>query len=94
MTISKRCAQCQKLSIAKTGYNPHKPVHASLPGDNWAIDLAGPLSTTERKNKYMLVMMDICSKFVVLRPIQNKTPEAVVKALIPVFCDFGIPKIL
>ncbi|OBZ86740.1 Pro-Pol polyprotein [Choanephora cucurbitarum] len=94
LMVAKKCAQCQKFNIVKTGYNPHKPVHSSLPGDHWAIDLAGPLPVTERNNRYMLVMIDICTRFVILRPIPNKTAEAVVQALIPVFCDFGIPRIL
>ena len=94
LMLAKKCTQYQKLNIVKTGYNPHKPVQSSLPGDHWAVDLAGPLPVTERNNKYMLVMIDMCTRFVILRPIPNKTAEAVVEALIPVFCDFGIPRIL
>ncbi|SAL97270.1 hypothetical protein [Absidia glauca] len=55
---------------------------------------ACPLPTTERNNKYLLVMIDICTRFLILRPLQDKTAESVVQALIPVFCDFGIPTIL
>ena len=94
IALVKACPQCQKFNIVKTGYNPHRPVHAKLPGDHWAIDLAGPLPTTDRKNKYLLVMIDICTRFVILRPLQDKTAESVVQALIPVFCDFGIPRIV
>jgi hypothetical protein len=39
-------------------------------------------------------MIDICTRFLILRPLQDKTAESVVQALIPVFCDFGIPTIL
>ncbi|SAL97842.1 hypothetical protein [Absidia glauca] len=91
LELVKSCAQCQRFNIVKTGYNPHRPIHAMLPGDHWAIDLAGPLPTTERGNNYLLVMIDICTRFVILRPIKNKTAEAVVQAILPVFCDFGIP---
>ncbi|SAL97287.1 hypothetical protein, partial, partial [Absidia glauca] len=94
LDIAKRCVQCQRFNIVKTGYNPHKPISAKQPGDHWAIDLAGPLPTTERNNKYLLVMIDICTRFLILRPLQDKTAESVVQALIPVFCDFGIPTIL
>ncbi|SAL97595.1 hypothetical protein, partial, partial [Absidia glauca] len=54
LILVKRCVPCQRFNIVKTGYNPHKPVYATMPGDHWAIDLAGPLSTTERNNKYLL----------------------------------------
>ena len=94
LAVAKKCSHCRKFNIVKTGYNPHRPVRSFLPGDHWAIDLAGPLPLTERNNRYMLVMIDICSRFVIRRSIPNKTAEAVVKALIPVFCDFGIPRIV
>ncbi|SAL97143.1 hypothetical protein, partial, partial [Absidia glauca] len=94
LALVQKCVPCQRFNIVKTGYNPHRPVHAKLPGDHWAIDLAGPLPLTERKNCYLLIMIDICSRFVILRAIENKTAEAVVKAIIPVFCDFGIPQTL
>jgi hypothetical protein len=94
LAIVQKCIPCQRFNVVKTGYNPHRPIHATLPGDHWAIDLAGELPLTERKNCYLLVMIDICSRYVILRPLENKTAEAIVKALIPVFCDFGIPRIL
>jgi hypothetical protein len=92
--LIKTCSQCQKFNIVKTGYNPHRPVHSLLPFDHIAIDMAGPLPITERKNKYLLVMIDICTRFVILRPLQDKTAESVVQAILPVFCDFGIPRVL
>ncbi|SAL96833.1 hypothetical protein [Absidia glauca] len=94
LELVKKCTPCQRFNIVKTGYNPHKPIHAFLPGDHWAIDLTGPLPTTPEHNTYLLVMVDICSRFVILRPIKDKTAESVVKAIIPVFCDFGIPMIV
>lgn len=39
-------------------------------------------------------MVEICNRFVILRPIQNKTAESAVQALAPVFCDFGVPIIV
>ncbi|SAM00567.1 hypothetical protein [Absidia glauca] len=94
LDLVKQCTPCQRFNIVKAGYNPHRPVQAKLPGDHWAIDLAGPLPVTKRNNTYLLVMIDICSRFVILRPITDKSAEAVVTAIIPVFCDFGIPTIL
>jgi hypothetical protein len=94
LALVQKCIPCQRFNIVKTGYNPHRPVHAELPGDHWAIDLAGELPLTKRKNCYLLIMIDICSRFVILRPLEDKTAESVVKAIIPVFCDFGIPRTL
>jgi len=39
-------------------------------------------------------MVDICTRFCVLRPIPNKQSDTIVKALIQVFCDFGFPRYL
>ncbi|KAG1440645.1 hypothetical protein G6F56_011836 [Rhizopus delemar] len=72
LDLVKKCPQCQRFNIVKAGYNPHKPIHAKMPGNHWAIDLAGPLPMTEKSNTYLLVMIDICSRFVVLRPIKIK----------------------
>ncbi|SAL99520.1 hypothetical protein, partial, partial [Absidia glauca] len=54
LELVKKCVPCQRFNVVKTGYNPHRPVHATLPGDHWAIDLAGELPLTERKNCYLL----------------------------------------
>jgi hypothetical protein len=94
LKLVQSCAQCQKFNIVKKGYNPHRPVHALYPGDVWHIDLAGQLPLTQRGNTYLLVMIDICSRFVILRPLPNKTAEAVVQAILPIFCTMGIPQVL
>src|ERR1700744_277985 len=34
------CPQCQYFNIARKGYHPLKPIHARLPGEHIAVDLA------------------------------------------------------
>jgi hypothetical protein len=94
LAISQQCIQCQKFNIIKTGYNPHKPIEAKIPMDHVAIDLCGRLPQTKNNNNYLLVMIDICSRFVVLRPIADKTATSVAEALVGIFCEFGIPRIV
>jgi hypothetical protein len=43
---------------------------------------------------YILVIVDVCTRFVFLRPLPNKCAESVGSALFKVFCDIGFPKII
>ncbi|CAK9297191.1 unnamed protein product [Gordionus sp. m RMFG-2023] len=51
-------------------------------------------SHPDRENKYILVYQDLFTKFVILRPIKNKTATNLAKHLISIFNIFGAPKIL
>lgn len=90
----KKCQECQRFNIVRQGFNPLHPVQSFLPCDHWAIDLAGPFKTTFLGNNYLLVLVDICTRFCILRPISNKQSDTIVKTLIQVFCDFGFPRYL
>lgn len=94
LRIVSACKECQKYNIAQKGYNPLQPIRAYVPGDHWALDLAGPLTTSSQGNNYLLVLVDICTRFCVLRPIPNKQSQTIVKTLIQIFCDFGLPRVL
>ena len=59
--LVKACPQCQRHNITQKGYNPLRPVLATLPGDSWGVDLTGPFVTSKRGNQYLLVMIDIAT---------------------------------
>ncbi|KAG1225375.1 hypothetical protein G6F68_010170 [Rhizopus microsporus] len=86
--IVSSCIECQKHNISKRGYHPLTNVVANRPFDHVAIDLAGPLPATEDGYIYLLVLTDICTKYVVIRALQNKQSDTIAKALINIF---GIP---
>ena len=90
----RKCPQCQHNNIAKKGYHPLRPIYAYIPGDHWAIDLATFNQVSTSGNTYMLVMVDICTRFCILRALPNKQSDTLVKTLTQVFCDFGIPRIV
>lgn len=83
------CIPCQRHNIIQKGYNPLRPVLATLPGDSWGIDLAGPFTTSLRGNNYLLVMIDIASKFYILRAIPDKSALSVATEILDVICTFG-----
>ncbi|SAM00072.1 hypothetical protein, partial, partial [Absidia glauca] len=94
INIVSKCNSCMQYNVTKKGYNPLASITAQLPGDHWAIDLAGPLEETHKGNIYILVMVDICTKFVIVKAIPDKTSLTIAETLIDVFSTFGYPKIM
>ncbi|KAJ8651462.1 hypothetical protein O0I10_012980 [Lichtheimia ornata] len=62
-----------------------------MPGAHWASDLAN-YEMSQSGNRNLLVLVDMCTRFCILRPIPNKEAETIVKTLVQVFCDFGLPR--
>ena len=93
--IVKACPECQKHNISKRGFHPMRPIMAFLPFDHIGFDLAGPLPVTnETHNVYLMVVVDICTKYVILRALPNKQSDAVAQTLINIFGDYGFPRIM
>ena len=89
------CGECQKFTIGKNGYHPIKPIAAALPFDHVAIDLAGPFLQSEKSGHTMLLLLvDVCTRFVFLRTLPDKTAASVAQALFKIFCDMGFPTII
>ena len=70
--IVSSCSECQKHNINKRDYHPLTNVVAHRPFDHIAIDLAEPLPATGDDYIYLLVLTDICTKYIVIRPLKNK----------------------
>ncbi|SAM02503.1 hypothetical protein [Absidia glauca] len=94
LEMVKRCNQCMQYNVVRKGYHPLASITANAPGDHWAIDLAGEFTETHNGNVYILVMVDICTKFIIAKPIPDKTAVTIANVLIDVFCTFGFPKII
>ena len=92
-TVS-QCRICQQFNSVRHGFHPLIPIHAELPFDHIAIDLAGPFPTSMRGQNFLLVITDIATRFTLLRAIPDKTANTVAHQLFLAFCDFGFPKIL
>lgn len=92
--VTAQCQTCQQFNIVRQGFHPLNPIHAELPFDHLAIDLAGPFPTSHRGHNFLLVVTDIASRFTLLRSLTDKTANTVALHLYHVFCDFGFPKIL
>ena len=79
--IKQFVSHCKTCKLAKTNPVKHAGyLHtftAKEPWDMVAIDLAGPLPTTRRGNRYILTGIDRFSRFVRLIPLQTITGENV-----------------
>ncbi len=88
-----KCLSCQRYNIGKHGFHPLKAIHAELPMDHLAIDLK-QLPESEGGFNYILVVVDLCTRFVFLRALKTKSAESIAKKLVHLFCEAGFPRIV
>ena len=90
----KNCSKCRVFNLGKHVYHPPKNHTANSVGDHWVFDLGTFDITTPRGNNYILVAMDLFSRFIVLRALPDKTATTVAKEMVSIFSLFGYPKII
>lgn len=87
------CHSCQTLK-------PRRQKPGGLMDSTWAeepmaelsVDLIGPLPTSKRQHKHLLVIIDKFTKFVELFPLRAPTSKAILERMLEVFCRHGFPK--
>ncbi len=94
-----QCQVCQRSKDPPFAVRDHAPMQRtdipSAPHWKLHIDLMGPLQTSERGNKYIMVMTDAFSKYTVLAAIPDKKGETVAQTLFEKWIAiFSCPKIL
>lgn len=89
-----QCSPCLKFNITARGFHPLQSITAALPFDHLAIDLIGPMPPHPAGLSYVLVIVDVCSRFVWLRALPDKTSHSIASTLFLIFSDFGFPKII
>jgi hypothetical protein len=93
-TIVSTCANCMRYNVGRSGFNPMQSVTAMYPFDHIAIDLFSFKVTTPRGINYVLVMVDIATRYVFLRGLPSKEAISVALELWRLFCEFGVPKVI
>ena len=91
------CNECQLQKCKKQLKSTViKPIQSSNFASRGQIDLIDFQNTPEINKLYsfLLVYQDHLTKFVVLRPLRNKSAQEVVEQLLDIFCLFGPPHIL
>jgi transposase InsO family protein len=92
-SVVKGCDACQRYTVVKTGYHPARAVSALHPGDHYIIDTITFPESTDKK-VYCLILVDVFTGFIVLRPLHNKTTKEIARTLWEVFAILGLPRIL
>jgi hypothetical protein len=90
----KCCLECQQ---SKNRSIPVAPATSFKPESPWelvSIDLMGPYPKGHFQNQYLLVIVDMFSKYVEMFPLRQATSEKVIEKLWEVFCRWGVPKVL
>ena len=98
-TVEDWCRQCELCSSRKA---PTKKPRATMqlsvtskPMEWIAMDILGPLPTTARNNKYILVVGDYFSKWKEAYPMPNMEATTIANLLVNEFiCRFGVPECL
>ncbi len=90
----KHCPVCVRGKIRKKAKAGHQPLLTRGMNICAQIDLIDFQSMPDGLFQYVLVYQDHRIKFCQLRPLRNRTQNAVAVELINIFCIFGPPSIL
>ena len=97
--VRKFCKSCDTcLKMKPKGRTPKVPLQTSSAFDKpfykCAIDLIGPLPMTERKNRFVLTLIDYATRWVEAVPLKDTSTTVVADELLNMFARFGLPSIL
>ena len=89
-----RCRPCQVFNVGRCGFQPMSTIVAKRPWDHIAMDLIGLLKCSERGFVFILIIIDVLTRFVVLKPLRTKEAKEIAYALVKVFANYGVPKMI
>ena len=94
-TFVAKCKPCLAYNVSSMGFRPLQSIEAQLPLDHVAVDSFGPFpASSSCGSTAVLLILDITSRFVVLKPIQDKSAATTARCLFETFCLLGFPKII
>jgi transposase InsO family protein len=87
------CPDCARVEVFRRGYHPARTIDAPLPGDHYQIDLA-QLPVSEDGYKFIFVLIDVFSGFVMLRALKDKSAVTIARTLWEICAIIGLPRVL
>lgn len=90
----RECKICAAHNPIKRGYHPTRTTIAIFPMDQVAIDLAGKIQKSKDGFQYVLIVVDVATKYVWIRCLYSKQTGEVISHLVKIFSAFGFPKIV
>ena len=91
---NKALSYINEFNAARAGFHPMSTIVAGRPWDHIIWDLIGKLPTSVNGYNYVLIIVDVLTRFVVLKPLRTKSAEEIASRLVECFANFGVPKIL
>lgn len=88
------CDPCTRFTVTKSGFNPSQFISANGPFDHVQVDTSVHMPASPDGFTALLVVIDVFTGFVLLRPLRNTTAESVALQLWDIFSTFGLPQIL
>jgi hypothetical protein len=91
----KSCDSCQKHAVLKkVDRYPLQPVNITgYPFQNVVLDIYGPeLPKTVRGNRFVLVIVDIATRYIHALPLRNQKSETIANELLKLFSFIGLPE--
>ncbi|CAF0943518.1 unnamed protein product [Brachionus calyciflorus] len=88
------CLKCQSKISSLMSTAPLQPIITSRRFQFVTCDILGPLNTTVRGAKYILVFMCHFTKWVEIFPIENMEASTVANCFIELICRHGVPESL
>ena len=95
-SVEEWCRKCEKCAASKGPGRKHKgpmkQFNVGAPLERVTLDILGPLPTSVRGNKYILIVGDYFTKWVEAYPLENQKAETVAEVFVREFVScFGVP---
>jgi hypothetical protein len=94
LSVLASCDACTRFVVTKRGFHPAQFITADGPWDHIQIDCKVHLPVSKDGYTALLVILDVFTGFIQLRPIITTSAEVIARELWSVFCILGLPKIL
>jgi len=88
------CSACQLNSLRRPVFELMRPTVALEPWAHIQYDLASNLIPTEDGFRYLLVVIDVFSGYLVLSALRTKNSPEIASSLWKIFSTLGLPKIM
>ncbi|GKT35895.1 Retrovirus-related Pol polyprotein from transposon 412 [Aduncisulcus paluster] len=90
-----KCLICQRLRARLLVRRMMKSTSNSQPFDTVAVDTVGPIMVSNSGNRYLVVMVDMFTRWTEIVPTQTKEAVDAAQALIDgIFGRFGLPRVI
>jgi transposase InsO family protein len=88
------CRSCLAYNIGRQGFHPIKSLQAPAVFGHIAVDTLGPLTRTPDGAAYVLIIVDVKTRYLITKPLPDHSMDTVARALFEVFSIFGPPAIM